>query len=184
MNNTKTLLTLFKTFFKIGLFTFGGGYAMIPLIQFETSIKHKWISEKEIIEIIAISESTPGPIAVNVATFLGYRICGFFGAFVATLGVVLPAFLVISVVTTVFRSLWAYKVVKCAFIGIRAGVLALILNALFNLYKQFEKNRASYILMALAFILVTVFKINVLVVIAGCAVWGIVFAIVAQKKVG
>ena len=102
----------------------------------------------------------------------------------ATLGVVLPAFLVISVVATVFRSLWAYKVVKYAFIGIRAGVLALILNALFNLYKQFEKNRVSYILMALAFILVTVFKINVLVVIAGCAVWGIVFAIVAQKKVG
>ena len=89
-NRNKTLLEIFLTFLRIGAFTFGGGYAMIPLIQKETVEKHGWISDKDILEIVAIAESTPGPIAVNSATFVGYRVCGFTGALCATLGVVLP----------------------------------------------------------------------------------------------
>ena len=91
-------LDLFLTFLKIGAFTFGGGYAMIPLIQREICENKKWISEQEITDIVAISESTPGPVAVNAATFVGYRTNGFVGAFIATLGVVLPSFLIISVI--------------------------------------------------------------------------------------
>ncbi len=92
---------LFSTFFKIGAFTFGGGYAMIPLIQREIAEKRKWITEDDILDIIAIAESTPGPIAVNSATFVGYKVAGFWGAFVSTLGVVLPSFVIITVIAYV-----------------------------------------------------------------------------------
>ena len=88
-NKWKTAWQVFTTFFKIGAFTFGGGYAMIPLIQRETVDNHKWVTEDDILEIIAIAESTPGPIAINSATFVGYRTCGVLGSVAATLGVVL-----------------------------------------------------------------------------------------------
>ena len=96
MNKLKLALQLFTVFFKIGAFTFGGGYAMIPFIQKETAEKRDWITEEEILEIIAIAESTPGPIAINSATFVGYRVAGFWGSAFATFGVVLPSFLIIS----------------------------------------------------------------------------------------
>ncbi len=131
-NRNKTLLEIFLTFLRIGAFTFGGGYAMIPLIQKETVEKHGWISDRDILEIVAIAESTPGPIAVNSATFVGYRVCGFTGALCATLGVVLPSFLVITAIAFVLREFQSMKVVQYAFFGIRAGVLALILKALWS----------------------------------------------------
>ena len=96
LNKAKDLLTLFLTFFKIGAFTFGGGYAMIPLIQKEAVEKHKWISDEDILDIIAIAESTPGPIAINSATFMGYRVAGVLGSAAATFGTVLPSFLISS----------------------------------------------------------------------------------------
>ena len=98
MSNFKKALKLFITFFKIGAFTFGGGYAMIPLIQHEVTVKNKWITDDDILEIVAISESTPGPIAVNSATFVGYRVCGVLGSIASTLGVVVPSFLIMLVV--------------------------------------------------------------------------------------
>ena len=94
MINFKKALTLFITFFKIGAFTFGGGYAMIPLIQHEVTVKHKWITDEDVLDIVAIAESTPGPIAVNSATFVGYRVCGVLGSIAATLCVVVPSFLI------------------------------------------------------------------------------------------
>lgn len=164
---------LFLTFFKIGAFTFGGGYAMIPLIQREVSEKEHWITQEEILEIIAIAESTPGPIAVNTATFIGSRTAGFWGAFAATFGVVLPSFLIISVISLVLRQFSEWKAVQYAFFGIRAGVLALLFKALLSMHKQCPKNRSSYVVMAAAFILVAVFDLNVLLVIIGCAVAGL-----------
>ena len=95
----KRALSLFATFFKIGLFTFGGGYAMIPLIEKEIVDKKKWITGDDILEIFAISESTPGPIAINSATFVGYKTAGFLGALFATLGVVLPSFTIIFILS-------------------------------------------------------------------------------------
>ena len=95
----KVLLQLFVSFLRIGLFTFGGGYAMIPLIQKETVENKRWISDEDILEIIAIAESTPGPIAINSATFVGWRVGGFLGALLATLGVVIPSFAVITVIS-------------------------------------------------------------------------------------
>ena len=95
-NKIQKTIQLFLTFIKIGAFTFGGGYAMLPLIQKEIVEKKHWITDNDILEIVAISESTPGPIAINAATFVGFRICGFWGALFATLGVVIPSYLYYS----------------------------------------------------------------------------------------
>ena len=180
--NPRLALKLFFTFLKIGAFTFGGGYAMIPFIQKETVEKNKWISDDDILEIIAIAESTPGPIAINTATFVGYRTCGFFGAFCATLGVVLPSFLIISIVAFVLKQFSDIKAVQYAFVGIRAGVMALLIKALWSMYKKMSKNVLAYIIAVIAFVAVAVFEINVLFVIIGCAVIGLVSSIIAEKK--
>ena len=131
--NKKDIFILFMTFLKIGACTFGGGYAMVPLIERELVIKKKWIDEKEILDIIAVSETTPGPIAVNTATFIGSRIAGFWGALAATLGVVLPSFVIITVLAVFMRYIKDNRIVSNAFFGIRIGVLLLIFNALFTL---------------------------------------------------
>lgn len=178
----KKLYSLFIAFLKIGAFTFGGGYAMIPLIQAEVVKKNKWISEKDIIDIIAIAESTPGPIAINCATFIGYKICGFVGAAAATLAVVLPSFFIISIISVFLHEFQNIKVVQYAFFGIRAGVLALILKAFTAMYRQFSKKPFTYLCFSAAFICTAVFKINVLIVIVGCAIFGIITSIFAKGK--
>ena len=177
-------LTLFLTFFKIGAFTFGGGYAMLPLIQREIVEKRKWITNDDILEVVAIAESTPGPIAVNSATFVGYRTGGFSGALLATLGVVLPSFAVILAISFVLREFESLKAVQYAFSGIRAGVLALVLKALWSMYKQSPKNAVSYALMAIAFVLVAFLGADVLPGIIGCAAVGLIVTLYAGRKKG
>lgn len=176
------LRELLWTFLKIGTFTFGGGYAMIPLIQKEVAEKNNWISDEDILEIIAIAESTPGPIAINAATFVGYRAAGFWGAFLATLGVTLPSFLIILAVSFVLRQFQELKAVQYAFNGIRAGVLALIARALLSMYKQCPKSAVSYVVMALAFVCVAFLNVNVLSVIAGCACIGLAASLLAERR--
>ena len=178
----KKIILLFSSFIRIGTFTFGGGYAMIPLIQKEVVEKRKWITDEEILEIIAIAESTPGPIAVNAATFIGYKTAGFFGALGATMGVVLPSFLIIAAVSFVIRQFENLKAVKFAFEGIRAGVLALILKALVSMYKQCPRNKISYIIAAFAFFCATFFGINILIVIIVCAVIGLAYSIMEERR--
>ena len=178
----KRLWPLFWTFFKIGAFTFGGGYAMIPLIQKETVENHKWITDDDILEIIAIAESTPGPIAINAATFVGYRTCGFLGAACATLGVVLPSFVIILAISYILTAFQNNKAVKYAFNGIRAGVLALLFKALWTMFKKSPKGWAAYVVMAGAFIATAFLNIPVLYVIIGCAVFGLVTALIAERR--
>lgn len=179
----KRIWQLFCTFFKIGGFTFGGGYAMIPLIQKETVENKGWITDEDILEIIAIAESTPGPVAINSATFVGYRTAGFWGAFAATLGVVLPSFVIILAISYVLREFQQLKAVQYAFNGIRAGVLALLFKALWTMYKKAPKNWASYVVMAGAFVMTAFLKVNVLYVIIGCAVFGLVTSLLVKKEV-
>lgn len=179
-NNTR--LSLFITFLKIGAFTFGGGYAMIPLIQRELTEKRKWITNEDILDIIAIAESTPGPISVNAATFVGYKLFGICGAFIATLGLVLPAFITILIISSVLREFQDMQIVQYAFYGIRVGVLALILKALFSMYKQCTKSILSYIIILASFIAVAFFDLNVLLVIVCCALIGLVFSAVTSKS--
>ena len=182
-NKWKTLWQVFATFFKIGAFTFGGGYAMIPLIQRETVDNHKWVTEDDILEIIAIAESTPGPIAINSATFVGYRTCGVLGSAAATLGVVLPSFAIIFAISFVLRQFQELKAVQYAFNGIRAGVMALLCKALWGMYKKNKKNWASYTVMAGSFLLTAIVDVSVLPVLAGCAVFGLITAKIMERKV-
>ena len=153
------VLKLLLTFLKIGAFTFGGGYAMIPVIQREIVQKNKWITEDDILDIIAISESTPGPIAINSATFVGYRVAGVLGSAAATFGVVFPAFMFISIISFFLRQFQDLQVVKYAFMGIRAGVLSLLLNALISMGKKCPKNLLAYIVVAASFALVAIFAV-------------------------
>lgn len=175
-------MELFLTFARIGAFTFGGGYAMIPLIQKETVEKKKWITDEDILEIVAIAESTPGPIAINAATFVGYRVSGFVGAVCATLGVVLPSFLVISAIAGVLNLFEENQWVQYAFSGVRAAVLALIVKALVSMYKKCPKGKLSYGVMIAAFVAVAFLKINVMLVIAGCAVAGLAASMMAERR--
>lgn len=178
----KPLLLLFLTFLEIGAFTFGGGYAMIPLIRREIVEKRHWLTDDDILEIIAVAESTPGPIAVNAATFVGYRTGGFFGAFLATFGVVLPSFLIIAALSFVLDAFQEARAVRYAFVGIRAGVLALILKALVSMAAKNPRDIVSCLIMVAAFIAVAVFRANVLLVIVGCAAAGLLSSAVAEKR--
>ena len=180
-NRSKLLWQLFSSFFKIGLFTFGGGMAMIPFIQKETVEKHHWIEEKDILEILAISESTPGPIAVNTATFIGYQKAGVLGSAAATFGVVLPSFIIILIISTFLRQFQDIQAVKYAFAGIRAGVIALVIKALIKLYKGCPKNLISYIIIALAFI-AAVLDVNVIIIIICAGLIGIASVLMAKKE--
>ena len=173
-------LELFVTFMKIGAFTFGGGYAMIPLIQREVCDNKKWMKEQDILEIVAIAESTPGPIAINAATFVGFRT--FLGAALATLGVVLPSFLIISLISLVLTEFQSVRAVQYAFMGIRAAVLALILKALWMMFKASKKNAFSYFIMAAVLVLTAFVKIDAVYVIIGCGLFGLLWSLLMRKE--
>lgn len=177
----KKVFQLFITFIKIGAFTFGGGYAMVPLIQRETVEKKKWINDDDILEIVAIAESTPGPIAVNSATFVGYKTAGVLGAAAATIGVVLPSFTIIYFISFVIDKFENNTAVKYAFSGIRAGVLALIIKALWTMSKKSAKNIISFIITAFAFVFAAL-NINVIYIILACAVTGIVSSLIMSGR--
>lgn len=179
--NQKTLSELFLTFVKIGAFTFGGGYAMIPMIQREVVDHRQWISNEDILDVIAIAESTPGPIAVNSATFIGKRVAGIKGAAAATLGVVLPSFLIIIALSYAIEAFQNIKAVRYAFWGIRSGVLALILKALFTLFSACKKDGFAYAVMVIAFLLVFVLGQNAILAVLLSALLGILY--IQRKKV-
>ena len=179
--NQKTLSELFLTFVKIGAFTFGGGYAMIPMIQREVVDHRQWISNEDILDVIAIAESTPGPIAVNSATFIGKRVAGIKGAAAATLGVVLPSFLIIIALSYAIEAFQIIKAVRYAFWGIRSGVLALILKALFTLFSTCKKDGFAYAVMVIAFLLVFVLGQNAILAVLLSDLLGIFY--IQRKKV-
>lgn len=173
---------LFRAFFRIGAFTFGGGYAMIPLIQREVAERRRWVSEGDILDVVAIAESTPGPIAINAATFIGYKVAGNLGALCATLGVVLPSFCIIAAISFALEAFQHLRAVRYAFWGIRAGVLALILKALRSLYRQCKKDWFSYGVMTLAFAAVVLMKASAIAVILVCGALGIAVSGVRRAK--
>jgi len=177
-------LELFLTFMKIGAFTFGGGYAMIPLIQREVCDNKHWLNEDDILEVVAIAESTPGPVAINAATFVGYKTSGFLGACMATIGVVLPSFLIISLISMILTQFQSIKAVRYAFMGIRAAVLALILKALWMMFKSVKKKKKpfSYAIMGLSLVLTAFLKIDAVFVIIGCGLFGLLWSILNRKE--
>lgn len=170
------------TFLRIGAFTFGGGYAMIPMIQREIVEKKKWLESKDLMDVVAIAETTPGPIAINAATFVGYKVKKVKGSLAATVGVVLPSLVIIMLVTLLFMRFMTASVVENAFWGIRIAVLALMLKALLTMIKECPKNAVSYAVAALALICVVFFKINVMIVIIASAVAGIIYQLTKAGK--
>lgn len=130
-----TYLTLFLVFFKIGAFTFGGGYAMLPLIQ-EEVLSHSWMTMRELVDFIAVSESTPGPFAVNMSTYVGWKTAGLLGSAAATVGVVAPSFIVILIIARIYDKFQKSKIVQGALYGLKPAVVGLIFAAVFSVGKS------------------------------------------------
>ncbi len=151
MSKAKNAWVMFLTMFKIGLFTFGGGYAMIALLQNEFVSKRKWIEKDEFLDMVAIAESTPGPIAINSATYLGYRRAGVLGSALSTLGVCLPSFIIIYIISLFFDAFLSLQYVAYAFRGIQVGVTLLILSAGLKMFKGLKKTPLSVILFCSVF---------------------------------
>jgi chromate transporter len=140
MKKRNNYLTLFLTMLKIGLFTFGGGYAMIALLENEFVSRKKWLEQDEFLDVAAIAESTPGPIAINAATYIGYKRAGILGSVMATLGVCLPSFLIIYAISLFFDAFLSLTYAQYAFKGIQVCVIYLILSAGLKMLKQSKKN--------------------------------------------
>ena len=141
------LLDLFLTFAKIGLFTFGGGYAMIAMIENNCVERKKWITHDEMMDITVIAESTPGPIAINCATFTGYKKAGFVGSVIATLGMILPSFLVIFFISMFLDNFLEYAFIAKAFKGIKIGVGILIFDAGITMVKKMHNKKVPKMIM-------------------------------------
>ena len=157
------LFDLFLTFAKIGLFTFGGGYAMIAVIEHNCVEKKQWITHDEMMDITVIAESTPGPIAINCATFTGYKQAGFKGALSATVGMVLPSFVIIYIISMFLDNFLEITVIAHAFQGIKIAVGILILDAAFGMIKKMKKKPLPRVIMlcaCIAMLAVDIFSLN------------------------
>ncbi|MEL7647974.1 MAG: chromate transporter [Sedimentibacter sp.] len=172
-HDIRQLKDIFIAFFTIGLFTFGGGYAMIPLIEREIVEKKKWIERKEITDIFAVSQSIPGAIAINSATFIGFKIYGRKGALAATLGVILPSFFIISVIASYFNKFGNNLIIKSIFSGIRPAVVSLIFFAVYKVGKTSISDKTGFLISIIGMLLVVVFNVHAIFVIIGGAVFGL-----------
>ena len=170
----KILMDMFITFFKIGAFTLGGGYAMLPIIQKEVVEKKKWIGETEFLDMVAISQSAPGPLAVNISAFVGQKMEGLVGLTTSTLGAILPSFIIIILVASVFLGIENSPVVQRVFQGIRPAVVALIAVPVISMGKTAKVNKKNFIIPLLAAVLVAIFKITPIYVILGAAAIGVI----------
>ena len=178
---SKTLPTLFFTMLKIGLFTFGGGYAMIALLENEFVTKRGWLEQEEFLDVAAIAESTPGPIAINSATYIGFKQAGILGSLVATLGMTLPSFCIIYAISLFFDAFLSLTVVACAFRGIQIAVLYLILSAGLRMLKKMQKTPFSWAVLLLTLIgmvMLTLLSVKLSTIVyilaggvAGVALW-------------
>ena len=155
----KKHLVLFFTMLKIGLFTFGGGYAMIALLENEFIAKRKWIEKDEFLDMVAIAESTPGPIAINAATYIGYKVLGFIGSLLASVAVCIPSFIIIYVISLFFDAFLSLTLVSYAFKGIQACVIWLILSAGLKMLKQMKKTPFNVIILSVAVTCMVMFSV-------------------------
>lgn len=155
----KKYLRLFLTMLKIGLFTFGGGYAMIALLENEFVSKKGWIEKDEFLDMVAIAESTPGPIAINAATYIGYKMYGILGSLVATVAVCIPSFTIIYTISLFFDAFLSLTLVAYAFRGIQVCVIYLILSAGWKLLRQMQKNTLSILILSAVILCMVAFSL-------------------------
>ena len=159
MKKIKDYFALFLTMLKIGLFTFGGGYAMIALLENEFVEKKKWLNKDEFLDIAAIAESTPGPIAINAATYIGYKNSGMIGSIIATLGICIPSFVIIYTISLFFDAFLSFTLVAYAFKGIQICVVYLILTAGLKMLKQMKKTVFNTVIISVTLICMIVFSL-------------------------
>jgi len=178
------LWQLFASFFRIGLFTIGGGLAMIPLLDRIAVREKKWFDEEEMMDCIAVSQSLPGVVAVNMATYVGKRKGGFAGALLATLGVILPSFLIILAIANILLRVGDNPYLAGAFTGIKAAVCGMILATVIRLGKNNLKDAFGWIIALAAFVLIVFLQVNVVWVILGAAVLGIAWMLVRKSHSG
>lgn len=172
---------------KLGLFSFGGGTTMLSLMRDEIVVKHKWMDDEELMEMTGLAESTPGPIAVNLATYLGYKKRGWLGSVCATLGVIIPSFVIMFIISLFLSNLMNFEVVQYAFVGIKCSVVFLILKTSIDLIKGLKSEIIAvifFILTAIAMILITVFSINfsaIFFVLIGLVLGILIYAILKPR---
>lgn len=176
------LHTIFLSFFKIGLFTFGGGYAMLPLIERELIDKRRWIEQKEFLDLLTLAQSVPGPIAVNTSVFVGYKVRGLGGAAAALLGAVLPSFVIILAIALFFADVRQNPVVDAAFKGMRPAVVALIIGPVISLARGMHW--AMFIVIAAAALAIWGLNWSPIWVLVGAALLGIAWELFIVKKKG
>ena len=170
----KELFDLFWTFCKIGALTFGGGYAMLPLIQREIVENKKWSTENEILDYYAVGQCTPGVIAVNTATFIGYKLRGIIGGIVATLGVIFPSIVIILIIATFLQNFADLAIVQSAFAGIRVAVVALIITTVVKLIKSSIKDYLGVIIAIIAFVISAFIGLSPVYVVIAAALTGFI----------
>ena len=175
-----SLFELFRSFFKIGMFTFGGGYAMVPLIEAEVIERRRWLAQDEFLDLLTLAQSSPGPIAINTSVFIGYKVRGLKGAVAASLGATLPSFLIILIVAIFFAGIRHNPVIDAAFKGMRPAVVALIVVPVFTLARGMHPALAG-VVAAVALIVWRLGWSPVLFIAAGALV-GIVWALTVGKK--
>ncbi len=169
----KLLLDLFLAFARVGVMTFGGGYAMIPILEREIVDRHGWASEEELMDYYAVGQCTPGVIAVNTATFIGYKTAGTLGGVVATLGVVFPSIVIITLIAGILTNFADVPAVKSAFAGIRVCVCVLIFNAVLKLWKKAVVDKWTLALFLGVFLLSVFFSVSPVIFVVVCAAAGI-----------
>ena len=187
MKKIKDYLSLFLTMLKIGLFTFGGGYAMIALLENEFVNKKNWLEKDEFLNVAAIAESTPGPIAINAATYIGYKNAGFIGAAIATLGICIPSFSIIYAISLFFDAFLSFTLVAYAFKGIQICVIFLILSAGLKMLKHMKKTTFNIIIISITLICMVVFslfaiKFSTIFYILICGVCGVTVYLINKIK--
>lgn len=179
----KELLTLYGLFFKIGIMTFGGGYAMLPMLERELVTNRKYVTMEEIMNYFAVGQCTPGIIAVNTATFIGYKRKGILGGIFATLGVITPSIIIITLLASVLSFFAGSEIIDHAFAGISVAVCALIIQAILKLSKSGIKDVFTAIVALISFLLIFfVDFVSPIMVIIAAAVAGVIFKAITDKK--
>lgn len=178
----KSLFDIFATFFKIGLFTFGGGYAMLPMIEADVVDKKHWMEKKEFVDMLAIVQSVPGAIAINTSIYVGYKHGGFIGALAAILGTVLPSFIIILLIAMVFTDIQDNPTVEKVFMGMRPAVVALIAAPLIRMGKSAGITVKTFWIPVAAALLVWLAGVSPVYIIIGAIILGIAWNLIKEKR--
>ena len=175
-------LELFSTFFKIGTFTFGGGYAMLPVIEREVVARKNWLTEEEFTEMLAVVQTSPGPVSVNSSVFIGYKKAGWKGSLTAALGTILPSFIIILLIAMVFSEIKDNATIEKVFKGIRPAVVALIAAPVVRMIKSSKLTWKMAYIPILAVIVIWYFNISPIYVILAAGIWGITYNLFTEGK--